>query len=106
MFSVWLAFMRDSASSDCALAVISFIGQLALFWKDACDKAKGSCRRKKRRNRLITSLVMVVDSFLRILRTLCIVFLRLCQFFRKKVSKRGRCGYIVWGGVVIVLVTL
>lgn len=80
-------FMCTPVDSECTLATTSFSEQVVLAWKDACNKAKGGCLRRRRGGgRLLSRAVMVFDALLRILRTLIVVFLRIYHMYRKKVQ--------------------
>ena len=79
--------MCTPVDSECTLATVSFSEQVVLAWKDACNKAKGSCLRRRRGGgRLLSRAVMVFDALLRVLRTLIVVFLRIYHMYRKKVQ--------------------
>lgn len=84
--------MCTPVHTECTLATASFSGQVALFWKDACERAKSSCKRRRRkRSGILSSAVMVFDGLLRILRTLLIVLVWLCRISRKKVHLAQLC---------------
>ena len=83
---VCLWCMNGCLYSEYTLATATLSEQVALVWKDACNKAKGSCiRRRKRNSRLLARAVMVFDAFLRVVRTIIFVLVRLYFLYRKKV---------------------